>query len=77
MRPVTTLLIGLLMLAAMPVAGQSKADPEVINYTLSMEKLRKLVPPQRGNDATRVAADLRGYGECVHRQRGQKGDTDL
>ena len=51
MRPVTTLLIGLLLLAAMPAAGQSKADPEVMNYTLSMEKLRKLVPAQRALNA--------------------------
>ena len=47
----TTLLVVLVTLAAVPAAGQSKPDPEVMNYTLSMEKLRKLVPAQRALNA--------------------------
>lgn len=51
MRPALLTLV--LTLVALPVAAQSatKEDPEVMNYRLSMEKLRKLVPAQRALNA--------------------------
>jgi hypothetical protein len=53
MRPVTTMLTLLVMLAPMPAAAQrsTRQDEEVMNYRLSMEKLRKLVNVQRALNA--------------------------
>jgi hypothetical protein len=56
MRPTTVLLTGFLMLTGLPAAAQQSfggpgQDPEVMNYRLSMEKLRKLVQMQRAFNA--------------------------
>jgi hypothetical protein len=54
MRQVTTLLALGVMLAASPAAAQGpspKLDAEVMNYRLSMEKLRKLPQVQRALNA--------------------------
>jgi hypothetical protein len=51
MRPLTTLLAFLVTLAPLPAAAQglrsTRQDAELMNYRLSMEKLRKLVEVQR------------------------------
>jgi hypothetical protein len=56
MRQATALLTGVLLLIPLPAAAQessggTKQDAEVMNYQLSMEKLRKLVQMQRAFNA--------------------------
>jgi hypothetical protein len=56
MRQAVVLLTGFLVLMPLPASaqessGRTKQDPEVMNYRLSMEKLRKLVEMQRAFNA--------------------------
>jgi hypothetical protein len=55
MPSVTTLLVFVLSLAALPAAAQGGAtaprDPELMNYRLSMDKLRRLPEAQRALNA--------------------------
>jgi hypothetical protein len=71
------MLLPLLLLAPLQAAAQgsaaSRPDPEVMNYRLSMEKLRKLVPAQRA--LNELNAKDPQFFEKIDRERqtGKKG----
>jgi hypothetical protein len=53
----------------------TQADPEVMNYRLSMEKLRKLVPTQRALNA--LNAKDPQFFEKIDRERVARGKKNL